>query len=312
MKRHNKLQAAGPPPALGLPERPLAAETAREWLRNSRRQYIDWSWRRAEQVLRANEAPDEHLDDVWIERAWQFLQRSRSQGPKTSKLSRVWFTAIAAAVQIREGEAAPRDCLEARLLSGLSHAQVATRSGVTKRAVEAYENLFFCFRPFLKARNWMMAHAVGLPATGGCLDLGTVLKKFAYLGGEQVVEPAIEVYLKVAGGSLVDDLPDGSTASGLQGLLVRRAFALERLPTTARAAKTLMVLHADQIRSPPQSEPFTPGVVSLDKLLANLDAREQASDCPEPREKRSNQDRKKPSLRTVKGKTTRRHNGAPA
>jgi transcriptional regulator with XRE-family HTH domain len=245
-------------------------ESAREYTRYCRNRYIDWTWRRASQLAKQNTLPTD-LDDQWIQRTWLYLlAKGGKRLPGTPKLSPSWFTAVAAALEIHRGERLAADCLEARLLSGQSYSQIAARSGVTERAVEAYENLFFAFRLFRQATCWIIANAVKLPAPGTGIELGTALKKFGYLGGEQILEPMIEVCLRIAGRSLVDDLPDGLTASGLRELCIRRALALERVPDSQQAAVALAQLQGEQISSPPLSEPFSPGTLSLDEILTNL------------------------------------------
>src|SRR4051794_18494944 len=145
-----------------------------DWLPDSPGRSPAWRWLRALRRHDRGAPPDRHFDDAWVGRACTCLARpGGARGRAAAAARALWEGAgrgraggagggPAAAAGGGGGGAggARRGRLEAGLLPPEPLARVAAAAGVPRAVADAYHALFFCVRPRLAARDWVLARAV--------------------------------------------------------------------------------------------------------------------------------------------------------
>jgi hypothetical protein len=146
-------------------------------------------------------------------RAWLLLEFGRGPGPEDDETTRkaVLYLHLrqspkegqplppsiqdtAAAFELHQAGGIPRWHLEARLLTGVSLAEVGRLCGLAEAVVQAYADLFFDVLTSLEAEDFISLHAIGHdpnePFTPD--GPGAILKLAAYQGGPVVLEAVLQ------------------------------------------------------------------------------------------------------------------------
>jgi hypothetical protein len=214
-----------------------------------------WRWQRARSLVERGRYFSRRRDDAPTGRVVHYLRalaRSRSGRPGAALPND--FAAIHAARQLHESAAPTRLLVQARLLARQTSLAIAVLTGVPSPVVEAYESIFFNVRDRIRARDWILLHAIGptvCPKTA-TPDAGTVLKSFAYCGGPLVLN-VVAPYL-LGGQNLFNPPLDLSTAEGRTEQAVRLAVAahmLPRDPATDNKLQKIMLLLQERERKRP-------------------------------------------------------------
>ncbi|HUE74582.1 MAG TPA: hypothetical protein VMP01_27185 [Pirellulaceae bacterium] len=220
-------------------------------------------------------------DRRWISAAIEFLRSQASRG--TATLPTDMERAIEQARRIRDEGGLERDILEARLLSGQSYHEIANRGETTELAVEAFEQLFFFFRPFRSATDWVCVRAIRISGKSPAApNVGVVLRKWGFFGGPIVLERLIETVRKLKGDSLISDLNLGEDCNYVDAeeLAIRKLVAVDLLPMSSTGfILTVQLGFEDKCRSARQDAVAQPEVaaVSVDWRALALESGLQTS-----------------------------------
>jgi hypothetical protein len=89
--------------------------------------------------------------------------------------------------------------VEARLLAGMTDAEISAETGLTESAVRFYENVFFHCRDRLGVTTWVVQVAIPTPIQYGLTerDLDTLWKVFGYFSGPPVLKSVITCNYRV-------------------------------------------------------------------------------------------------------------------
>jgi hypothetical protein len=100
----------------------------------------------------------------------------------------------AAAFELHQAGGIPRWHLEARLLTGVSLAEVGRLCGLAEAVVQAYADLFFDVMTSLEAEDFISLHAIGHDARHPLNPdgPGAILKLAAYQGGPLVLDAVLQ------------------------------------------------------------------------------------------------------------------------
>ena len=199
----------------------------------------DWRWLRAQSLVEHGKYITRHRDDKMTGHAVRYLRCCARSSTKVGKQ----FSAIQAAHRLFLDGGQTKLLVEARVLARQSVEEIAGLTSLPTEVVHSFESLFFDCRPYLKARDWIMAQAIKghevVKLAGP--DRGAVLKSFAFAGGPKVLEAVLPYLL---GNRDVFEFPlDLTTPEGRHELRTRLAVAAALLPRAAeRGAKLAQIM----------------------------------------------------------------------
>ena len=247
----------------------------------------DWRWRRAEELVLHELPLSRRHDDRWVARARRYLAaRSRAAGDRKE----VWKD-VDAAAQIERRGGRRRLELQARILSGLSFAEISDRMGLDETVVRAYEALFFDVLERLDAEAWIALAVLEMPWRGPA-PADQIMLTCAYHGGPALVDVWVD-YL--------DRRNEAHDLGTEQGRLRARVAILEAsyslmdpaspdLKIVRKGQKTMLV-KGKQRRSRQTVKPVAPGNRLSQSELSNHPAHhEGAAKKRVAKERRSPQD----------------------
>jgi hypothetical protein len=206
-----------------------------------------WRWHRAEQLRHLGPRAWEQADDEWVTRAgsflaWQAEQEAGSDAPVPDE-----FAGIAEARRLwAKGNEWDRCLIEARLLAGASHPDIAEKTGVSVAAVEAYAHLYYDIEPRRANTGYMIHVAIGPGVhSGEPMALPLVVKMMAFAGGPHVLDAVLATCageMKLSYLAAVWQVPKVArrTIKATQA-----AIASYRLPVNQSTAIPLLRLHLD-------------------------------------------------------------------
>lgn len=159
----------------------------------------DWRWRHAQGVAASGRRISRNRDDPESIAAIRYLRML--PGCRTdcdrARLAAQW-PAHHAAHQLAESDGPlvwEVQAVQARLLADQTDEEIAARCGPSAEAVHWYEALFFHVRDRLRARDWVMAHAIGGDLWHGFAGqpLGALWRYAAYSAGPHALDVVIAV-----------------------------------------------------------------------------------------------------------------------
>lgn len=157
-----------------------------------------WRWNRAEELVADGQSPPPD-EDAAVLKAVEFLRGLKTAGRQRSSVT--WsreFRAIQNARELFRGDVVRRWEVEARLLSGQSDNEIASRLRIAPHEVDLYERLFFDVRESLRAHDWIFGKAIGWPRPGQSdQELGRLWKSVGYFGGPSVLDWMIVLFRHV-------------------------------------------------------------------------------------------------------------------
>ena len=155
-----------------------------------------WRWQRVQNLIMADRRPDKH-DDEPTKVAWRMcktLSATPEARPSHGRRYGKWLQAylIHSANNPRRWE------IEARLLTGASAADIATKLKIEAEVVDAYATLFFDVIGRLQAHDWIWCTAVRVGWRGPSkLTEADIWRYFAVSGGSVVLDVLVSDYLGV-------------------------------------------------------------------------------------------------------------------
>jgi hypothetical protein len=169
---------------------------------------LSWRWDRARRL--AEEGQDYSLatDDRETGCALEYLQASRScdTHAQRQKLAEK-MPEIHKAHEIHKQGGSLKWVLEAFLLTEETSETIGRRLGLPTAVVDWYEQLFFCVRDRLSARDWVVLVAIGMKFVRAEVtkeDVDLLLKWLAYAGGPLVLETYLPHLLPEEAGTLFE------------------------------------------------------------------------------------------------------------
>ena len=152
---------------------------------------LNWRWRQAFKLHEQQTRLTKQRADRRIRGAVQFL-RQRERCSTTRRRSGLIekYEDLLAATDLAGAKTVTRSILESAILAGESSDRAGNRVGLSPRAVDAYEAMFFNVRDRLQSRGWVILAAIGLPRRQD--DLQTrrlkLLRRLSYRGGRRVLD----------------------------------------------------------------------------------------------------------------------------
>ena len=133
-------------------------------------------------------------DDQSTRKAVRYLRLLLGQEGRRRRALPHFLQDTAAAYDLHQAGGIPRWHLEARLLTGVSLAEVGRLCGLAEAVVQAYADLFFDVLTSLEAEDFIYLHAIGHnpnePFTPD--GPGAILKLAGYQGGPLVLEAVLQ------------------------------------------------------------------------------------------------------------------------
>jgi hypothetical protein len=238
----------------------------------------DYRWERARFLCEYGGPLSPKWDDRWIRRACDFQRRLAGfdgdvDHPRLTRLD----PAILGAYRLRfKVDEHYRWQVEARIVGDQPASEIAARSGVSVKVIEAYESLFYAVRDRLRCIDWVATFVFGPRLYRGFRedDVELVWKLFAYNHGYNFLELVLSTVYGVRSGAVIDD----ADAAAEFARSFRRAVALKAIPVTEKTAPLFIQLaqrlqeinrEAEATRVAPVLGPIRiePIEGSLDRLL---------------------------------------------
>lgn len=205
----------------------------------------NWRWRAATYLHRSGGRPGRRWRDPAILRALKYLKAAdRLGGRDHSRLVKM-DPELVAALALHDDVVVGRSrlAIEARLLAGMTDAQIAERTGLTAEAVVMYRALFYDVGESLDATDHVALMLLG-PSLGGhgVVDAATIVKLYSYFGGHHVADALLDLPAADAGPS--SGQGGHTTANPPLASLFAMAVGIEGLPITERTIPKFLRLHA--------------------------------------------------------------------
>lgn len=224
----------------------------------------DWRWRRAVWLAEHGPRRCPAREGALVVAAVRYLRDlGRGRGKAARADLAVRLPALAGAVDLDLApEPWPRWVLEARLLTGEPCATTAAKCGLAPDTVDAYHDLFYCVRPRLEARGYILHTAIGPRAHGplGKDDRDVLLKLYGFFAGPHVLDALLDYFTHPP-----DPGVDPGTLSGrahdewASRMAMRLNVLIHTIPVNERTAWAILRLHQKFLgvdgRRPPQT-PF--------------------------------------------------------
>jgi hypothetical protein len=237
---------------------------------------VDARWRRVADLARRRRHPWGRWDDDWVRRGLRYVNRLRAclGNADRARLAAEMPDVDAACRLHLTTDKVARGALEARLLAGQSVEEVAACCGLTPEAVTAYVRLFFDVLGSLRARSYILIHAIGPKHFHGLTedDPDVILKWAGFVKGVALLEPLTRYFTL---GWRVPEQPDSLSRDELDELYtmcLMRLLVLSRVMPPGRPRRALAVLElAERLKTFIDSHPVgaenVPSNGGLDSLL---------------------------------------------
>lgn len=158
-----------------------------------------WRWHAAGSLLADHNRRAFEHEDGWVRIAAEHRHGRDKQSAAVPTSDT--FQVVAVARQLWEHPTLlwDRTLIEAHLLMGQTATEVADRLSLDPGVVDAYGSIFFDVHPRLGQRTYILHRAIGHHALTGLpqTDLAIVLKLYAFMGGEHVLNTVVSVFRPV-------------------------------------------------------------------------------------------------------------------
>jgi hypothetical protein len=168
-----------------------------------------WEYINRLQSHRPLKLPIHRRDDYWVHLAWHFFRRWSRFANNDQRIDRLFPTIpglfIATMCYLNEDREL-RDILEACLLARMSDERIAAKLGTLCDTAYWYEKIFFDVRERLDNRHYILKaiqgragdRAANREGSSTAFQKALVIKKFAYFGGEHVLDLVLTGFANVA------------------------------------------------------------------------------------------------------------------
>ena len=157
-----------------------AAETHALYMQRNPRRPLDWRWRRATQLIRRNQTPDDTWDDAATHAAFHLLTDPDSVSEHLSE-----------AMQISTVHTPQMWELEARILANRNVDDTARQLTMPVEVVAAYEQMFFNCLDRIDTR-YVMDIVIHKPAVFDSRDVRSIWLYLGYVMGPEILNDVID------------------------------------------------------------------------------------------------------------------------
>lgn len=203
----------------------------------------DWRWRRAMDLSTGSFPPDAAIDSPIIDRAAAFLRcRHRAGAGRVDERLAATFSDIAGAEQLSKAPMLQLLAVQARVLSGQSDDDIATKTGIDATVIAAYERLFFTCRGVNpKASGWLHNSLIKVDwLPGGATTLRSMALILSLSGGPPVADAILDTLSRIGVPLKMGRLIRGDEPYCESDWRVVRALSIELLPRTNENVLQLM------------------------------------------------------------------------